>query len=152
MVNGYGSPAAARAYQHGQVAHAEPADLIVLLYDGAIHWVRQASEGLVKNNALVSGIAVFRVLAILGELRRSLNLEIGGEFAERLDALYGYMHDELVKAHHERRSDRVEAVCTLLVDLREAWSQAISQLKAQTAEPAAAGLAAPGVSRVLVKA
>jgi flagellar protein FliS len=153
-VNGYVNPSAARLYHQGQVAHAEPADLIVLLYDGAIQRVRQASEGIAKNNPLIAGIAIYRVLAIIGELRRSLNMELGGEFAERLDALYQYMHEELVRGHLERRADRVDAVGGLMVDLREAWAEAAKQLKAQQQpEPAMAAAGAEcGAPRIFVKA
>lgn len=123
------SPNAMTAYQASNVALADPAQVIVLLYDGAIYRIGQALQEIEKQNTLASGIAIYRALAIIGELRNSLNLEVGGEIAMNLDRLYLYMHEELVKGHLARRTEPLERVRKLLVDLNEAWKQVTQQAK-----------------------
>lgn len=123
------SPNAVAAYQVSNVALADPAQVIVLLYDGAIYRIGQALQEIEKQNTLASGIAIYRALAIIGELRNSLNLEVGGEIAMNLDRLYLYMHEELVKGHLARRTEPLERVRKLLMDLNEAWKQVIQQAK-----------------------
>ena len=70
-----------------------------------------------------------RALAIIAELRNSLNLEEGGEIARNLDRLYLHMHEELVKGHLAREPQPLERVRTLLTDLNSSWRQVASQVK-----------------------
>lgn len=123
------NPNAIAAYLAGNVTQADPAQLIVLLYEGAIYRIGQAVQEMEKQNALASGIALYRALAIIGELRKSLNLEAGGEIARNLDRLYLHMHEELVKGHLAKQAQPLERVRTLLTDLNSSWRQVASQVK-----------------------
>jgi len=155
MVNGYTTASAANIYRQGQITHAEPIQLIIMLYEGALQRIKQAEEELTKGNQLAAGIAIYRTLPIIAELRRSLNPEAGGDLAESLDRLYLYVHEELVKANLERRADRLAPVRTLLADLRDAWTEAANQVRAAAvqAAPAVPTQVAEGeYARVLVKA
>ena len=123
------NPYAAAKYLESDVTHANPARIIVLLYEGAIFRIGQAAQEMEKQNALASGIALYRALAIIAELRNSLNLEEGGEIARNLDRLYLHMHEELVKGHLARQPEPLERVRTLLTDLNSAWRQVAQQVK-----------------------
>ena len=137
------NPYAAAKYLESDVTHANPARIIVLLYEGAIFRIGQAAQEMEKQNALASGIALYRALAIIAELRNSLNLEEGGEIARNLDRLYLHMHEELVKGHLARQSEPLERVRTLLTDLNSAWRQVAVQVK--TLIDAGAGAPPPPV-------
>jgi flagellar secretion chaperone FliS len=123
------TPNAVAAYMAGDVTHADPVQVIVLLYEGAIYRIGQAAQEMVKQNTLASGIALYRALAIIAELRKSLNLEEGGEIARNLDRLYLHMHEELVKGHLEKQPQPLERVRTLLTDLNSSWKQVAQQVK-----------------------
>ncbi len=123
------NPYAAAMYLESDVNHADPARIIVLLYEGAIFRIGQAVQEMAKQNTLASGIALYRALAIIAELRNSLNLEEGGEIARNLDRLYLYMHEELVRGHLARQSEPLERVRTLLTDLNSSWRQVAQQVK-----------------------
>lgn len=71
------NPNAIATYLACDVASADPSQIIVLLYEGAIYRIGQAVQEMEKQNALAAGIAIYRALAIVGELRKSLNLEEG---------------------------------------------------------------------------
>jgi len=153
--------AAANTYQQSQVSSADPVDLIVMLYDGALVRVRHARQEMGKGNHLAAGISLYRALAILAELRKSLNPEAGGEVAENLDRLYLFMHEELVKGNLERKPDRLEHVQRILADLRDAWEQVAKQAKmsavaetptGRTSPAGAAYLSAPVSPGLAVKA
>lgn len=135
------NPYAAAKYLESDVTHADPTRVIVLLYDGAIFRIGQAVQEMEKQNTLASGIALYRALAIIAELRNSLNLEEGGEIARNLDRLYLHMHEELVKGHLARQPEPLERVRTLLTDLNSSWRQVAEQVKtlmeAGTAPPSA---------------
>ena len=123
------NPNAVAAYMTSDVTHADPVQVIVLLYEGAIYRVGQAVQEMVKQNALASGIALYRALSIIAELRNSLNLEAGGEIARNLDRLYLHMHEELVRGHLAKQPEPLEKVRTLLTDLNSSWRQVAQQAK-----------------------
>lgn len=137
------NPNAVAMYLAGDVTHADPAQIIVLLYEGAIYRIGQAVQEMAKQNALASGIALYRALAIIAELRNSLNLEEGGEIARNLDRLYLHMHEELVKGHLARQPQPLERVRTLLTDLNSSWRQVAYQVK--TLMDAGTGVPPPSV-------
>lgn len=123
------NPNAIAMYMAGNVTQSDPAQIIVLLYEGAIFRIGQAIQEIEKQNTLASGIALYRALAIIGELRKSLNLNEGGEIARNLDRLYLYMHEELVKGHLAKQAQPLERVRTLLTDLNSSWRQVAHQVK-----------------------
>ena len=140
------NPHVAARYLESDVTHADPAKIIVLLYEGAIYRIGQAIQEIEKQNTLASGIALYRALAIIGELRKSLNLEEGGEIARNLDRLYLHMHEELVKGHLAKQAPPLERVRTLLTDLNSSWRQVAVQVKtlidAGTGAPPSPGMPA----------
>ena len=137
------NPNAVGAYLAGDVGQADPAQVIVLLYEGAIARIGQAAQEMVKQNTLASGLSLYRALAIIAELRKSLNFEAGGEIARNLDRLYLYMHEELVKGHLAKQVQPLERVRALLTDLNSSWRQVAEQ--ANRLKDAGIGAAPPSV-------
>ena len=133
------TPHAVATYMASDVTHADPSQIIVCLYEGAIYRVGQAVQEMMNQNALASGIALYRALSIIAELRNSLNLEAGGEIAHNLDRLYLFMHEELVRGHLAKQPQPLEKVRMLLTDLNSSWRQVAQQVKtlmdAKTATP-----------------
>jgi flagellar secretion chaperone FliS len=113
------------AYQsvaaHGGVAAADPHRLIVMLMDGALDRIAQArgciqhSTGADKNGLISSAVA------IIDELRCSLDLKAGGTIASNLDDLYDYLCRQLVKANLTNRTEVLDEVSHLLSEIRSAW-------------------------------
>ena len=68
------SSSAATKYQHSQITHADPVQLIVLLYDGALSRIAQGRQRLQQEDLLHAGVAISKAQAIVGELRQSLNM------------------------------------------------------------------------------
>ncbi len=113
------------AYQsvaaHGGVAAADPHRLIVMLLDGALERIAGA-RGAIKHGQLdMQAGLVHRAVAILDELRSSLNLDAGGEIAANLGALYEYGAKQLMKGSLENRVEPLEEVARLLGEVRAAW-------------------------------
>ena len=124
------SSSAATKYQHSQVTHADPVQLIVLLYEGALSRIAQGHQRLQEKDRLQAGLAISKAQAIVGELRQSLNMEAGGDIAGNLSRLYGYLHDLLVEAMRENRAEPLEEATNLLSELRTAWVEVAKQAKA----------------------
>ncbi|TLY19490.1 MAG: flagellar export chaperone FliS [Nitrospirae bacterium] len=124
------SSSVATKYQHSQVSHADPVQLIVLLYDGALSRIAQGRQRLQEKDLPHAGVAISKAQAIVGELRQSLNMEAGGEVAKNLNSLYAYVHDLLAKAMRENLAEPLEEATNLLNELRGAWSEVAKQAKA----------------------
>ena len=124
------SSSAATKYQHSQVTHADPVQLIVLLYEGALSRIAQGHQRLQEKDRLQAGLAISKAQAIVGELRQSLNMEAGGDIAGNLSRLYAYLHDLLVEAMRENRAEPLEEATNLLNELRTAWVEVAKQAKA----------------------
>lgn len=114
---------AATMYEHNQVTNADPVELILLLYNGALFRIAQGRQRLEEKNPLHAGLAISKAQAIVGELRQSLNLEAGGDVAKNLDRLYAYLHELLVKSMRESRAEPLNEAAKLLTELRGAWSE-----------------------------
>jgi flagellar protein FliS len=74
-------------------------------------------------------LAIHRSQAIVAELRKSLNIEEGGEIAANLDRLYSYVHQLLVKSMLENQSEPLDEAVVLLMELRGAWSEVAKPAK-----------------------
>ena len=109
--------------QNSQVAQADPAQLIVLLYNGALSHIAQGQKFHKEKNLVQAGLAISKAQAIVGELRQVLDLESGGEIAKNLDRLYAYLHELMVKAMLASRVEPLNEAAKLLTELRQAWSE-----------------------------
>lgn len=118
-------------YQNTQVTTASPEQILIMLYDGAIRFVRQAMENVEKGNRAVKIEAIGRAVAIITEFRNTLDHEVGGEIAANLDSLYEFMLRELLGANLRNDLGRLQTVEGLLCDLRETWMQAIEITRQQ---------------------
>jgi flagellar secretion chaperone FliS len=124
-------------YQNNHILTASPEQILLMLYDGAIRFTRQAIHGMEEGNMSSAHHGIKKALAIITEFTNSLDHEIGGEIAENLDALYGFMIRELSLANLQKDTEKLRVVERLLVDLRATWGEAVELNKQQTL-PAAA--------------
>lgn len=112
-------------YQQNQISSASPEQILLMLYDGAIRFIRRAivANGENKNTEKLQGIS--KCMAIVAEFSNSLNHDIGGNIAEDLDALYQFMIRELNSARNEPTGKHLKVVENLLLDLRDTWGKAV---------------------------
>lgn len=109
------------AYREAAITTQTRGGLIVLLYEGAIKFLRLALQDLEAGDPAAKGQHINRALAILDELDACLNLEAGGEVAQNLRKLYQFMHRHLCEANIHKDPKRIEDVLACLEDLAEGW-------------------------------
>lgn len=126
MFGTYNKPTA--AYQQvsvqSDIATADPHQLIALLFEGAQAAIAVAKGAIARNQIGEKGKAISKAIDIIDNgLKASLNVEKGGELAERLSALYEYMSERLLFAN--LRSDPVvlDEVSSLLGEIHSAWQE-----------------------------
>jgi flagellar secretion chaperone FliS len=126
MFGGFRSAAASYAQVdlEARVAASDPHGLIQMLFDGAVVAVAQADACLAAGDVPGKGMAVSRAIRILEEgLKASLDPS-GGELARHLGDLYSYMAQQLLLASIKNEAAGFAEVRRLLIELRDAWSQA----------------------------
>jgi flagellar protein FliS len=106
---------------HSGVAAADPHRLIVMLMDGALERIAQARGCIDRRSTAEKARLLHRAVAIVDELRNSLDHSQGGQIAENLDRLYEYMCSKLMSASVDNSLDALDEVSTLLHDVRSAW-------------------------------
>lgn len=112
-------------YQQNQVLSASPEQILIMLYDGAIRFTRQAIAALDEENLTGFCHGISKSMAIITEFSNSLDHSVGGEIAEDLDALYNFMIRELIQANLHKDGEKLRVVERLLVDLRATWGEAV---------------------------
>jgi len=133
-----GANAYARVGVETGVMGASPHRLIVLLYQGARQAIAQARMHLQQGNVSDRGRAIGKATRIIENgLQQSLNVEAGGEIAQRLNALYSYMLRRLLHANIEQSETMLVEVDGLLATLEEAWIGIVPEIARIGAQPAA---------------
>ena len=80
---------------------------------------------------------ILKAQKIITEFQTTLDMENGGELAQRLYSLYAYLHKKLVSANINKSFEDLDEVLEHLKDLRNTWLEAIkiaNQEKAQNGE------------------
>lgn len=112
-------------YQQNQIYTASQEQILLMLYDGAIRFCRQAIEASESGDVPYKLGRIAKVFAIVTEFSNSLKHDIGGKIAEDLDGLYHFMLKELGKARTDTTGKHLKNVEQLLVDLRQTWAEAV---------------------------
>lgn len=115
------------AYQtvavHGGVAASDPHRLVLMLMDGAIERIMSARGAIENGIPEARSRLLHRAVAILDELRASLNMELGGALAANMADLYEYSSRQLMRGNLEGRTAPLDEVANLLREIRSAWIQ-----------------------------
>jgi flagellar protein FliS len=117
--------ASQQAYRESSVLTASPEQLVVMLYDGAGRFLRQAEAALGEGAVDHAHDRLNRGEAIIDELLATLDMD-QGTISERLQAIYVYCKRCLIEARLERDVAKVRLVVRLMGELREAWAQVAS--------------------------
>ncbi len=104
-----------------RIQTATPLQLVIMLYDGAIKFMRAAIKEMEKGNVEKQNELLVRAQDIITELLISLDEEKGGDIAKNLKMLYIYMKNRLIEANINDDIKAVEEVIELMKSLKEAW-------------------------------
>ena len=137
------STADVNEYLRTKVMTASPAELRLLLIDGAIRFARQAALGLQAGDHEQIYLGSSQCRAILTELITSLQPDADPALCQRLSELYTFIYNQLVDAVSNRDHEAIGKVVELLEYEQETWRLAIARL-AEEEDAAATGAAQDG--------
>lgn len=106
------------------VETSDPHRLVLMLFDGAIVAVNLAKIHMEAGEVPQKGAAISKAIDLINNgLLASLDMDAGGELADRLAALYDYMTQRLLFANLKNSMAALDEVVELLTSLRDAWAQ-----------------------------
>jgi flagellar protein FliS len=115
-----------KSYRQIATQTAPPGQLILMLFDGALHSLERALTGFdyqdprEKNETIHNNLQ--RAADIIRQLNNSLNLDAGGKLAETLRNLYHYFDRRIFESNLKKQRAGVDEVIVHLKELRDAWA------------------------------
>lgn len=109
-------------YRENQLTSASPEKTVLMLYEGAIRFIRSAIKELEENNNIPEKSRFLeKTVKIIDHLQSCLDQERGGTIAENLDKLYDYMSIRLTEANLRNDVPKMEEILNLLLTVRDGW-------------------------------
>ena len=106
------------------VTAANPHQLILMLFDGALLAIAKADASIQGGAIIDKSQAISRATDIISSgLRASLDFSGGDDLAMRLASLYDYMVLRLIHANVKNDTGALHEVSGLLTEIRSAWEE-----------------------------
>ncbi|GFR36144.1 flagellar export chaperone FliS [Thermobrachium celere] len=116
-------------YQQNSVNTASKEKLLLMLYDGLVKFIRQAITSLEEKDLQKAHTNLVKAQNIILEFMSTLNMEVGGEIAKSLMALYDYMYRRLVEANIKKDAKIAEEILGFAEELKETFEEAYKRIK-----------------------
>lgn len=124
---------AASAYREREVLTASPARLVVMVYDHVLANLHRARVAGQHENLAARLEALTNARAGIRELLGTLNLEKGGALGTNLQAIYGFVHTQLMDEVKRPDAKRLARITTIVSDLRNAFDAIAVEAKVPAA-------------------
>lgn len=115
LQNGYSQ------YSNSKIMTASPAQLTLMLYEGAIKFCNIAIVAIENNDIEKAHTNIRKVEKIIAEFRATLNFKY--PVAKDFDNVYKYIYDRLVQANIHKDKEILEEVLGHLRTMRDTWKE-----------------------------
>lgn len=114
-------------YNRNKIMTASPAELTLLLYEGAIKFCNIAIIGLEQNDMEKVHINITKAEDIIVEFQSTLNHKYA--VAEDFDKIYKYIYELLVEANIKKDKELLERALNELRGMRDTWKEVMAKTK-----------------------
>lgn len=94
---------------------------VVMLYDGAIRFLKQAAEAIEANNIEERYMKLTRASDVISGLQNSLDFDSGGQTAHVLFEFYSSVEARIMGLHRQPSAAACQQVVTDLKEMRDVW-------------------------------
>jgi len=110
-----------QTYQTAQVGTADRGEVLLLVFDGALRFLARCERCLREENldGFIENLG--RSQALITELRRTLNYEVGGAIAVDLGRLYSFCLEHLAEANFQKSPEHVATVHDLIATIADGF-------------------------------
>lgn len=116
-------------YKNTSVQSASKEKILLMLYEGAIRFMKQALIAIDNKDIAGRGMNIGRAFDIVNELNNTLNHEAGKEIAANLEQLYIFVCEQMTKTNATGDRKPLEDALRIMETLYSGWVEAIEKLK-----------------------
>lgn len=114
-------PNAYAQYNNNKVLTASPAELTLMLYDGAIKFCNMAESALEQKDIQKAHTNIVKVQRIIDYLRQTLDMKY--PVAQDFERIYVYLSERLILANAKKDKEIMEEVNMHLHSVRDTWKE-----------------------------
>ena len=114
-------------YTRNRILTASPAELTLMLYDGAIKFCNIALIGIEEGDVLKAHTNIMKAEKIIEELRATLNHKY--PVAEDFENIYAVIYDRLVRANIKKDPELLKDGLEYLREIRDVWKEVMKTAK-----------------------
>ena len=114
-------PNAYNQYKNSKILTASPAELVLMLYDGAIKFCNIAVAAIEAKDVPKAHTNIVKAQKIIDHLRMTLNMSY--PVAQDFENIYSYLGQRLVEANVSKDPEILKEVCTHLHSVRDTWKE-----------------------------
>jgi flagellar protein FliS len=108
-------------YNNNKIMTASPAELTLMLYEGAIKFCNIAIMGIEQKDISKTHTNIVKTEKIVDYLRATLNMKYS--VAQEFENIYVYLGRRLVEANLKKDKEILEEVCEHLRSVRDTWKE-----------------------------
>jgi flagellar protein FliS len=125
-------PAAYAQYNNSKVLTASPAELTLMLYEGAIKFCNIAIMAVEKKDVQKAHTNIVKVENIVNYLQSTLDMKY--PVSQDFDRIYVYLQQRLTQANMKKDPEILNEVCEHLRSLRDTWKEVMAKSQHKGAE------------------
>ncbi len=114
-------PNAYAQYNNSKILTASPAELTLMLYEGAIKFCNIAVVAIEHKDIEKAHTNIIKAQKIIDYFRQTLDMKY--EVAKDFDRVYTYLERRLVEANIRKDAEILEEVLTHLRSMRDTWKE-----------------------------
>lgn len=114
-------PNAFAQYNNNKIMTASPAELTLMLYEGAIKFCNIAIDAAEQKNVVKTHSNIVKVENIIAYLRNTLDMQYA--VAKEYDRMYDYFQRRLFQANMKKDPEILKEVNTHLRSIRDTWKE-----------------------------
>lgn len=115
------TPNATSIYKNNSIQTASPAELTLMLYDGAIKFCNIALDGMEKNDIEKASNNIIKAEKIITEFRATLDFKY--PVAKDFEIVYDYIYRRLVEANIKKDTEILQEALRYIREMRDTWKE-----------------------------
>jgi flagellar protein FliS len=118
---------AAAIYKDNKILTATPAELTLMLYEGAIKFCNIAIMSLEKNDLEKAHANIIKAQKIITEFRATLDFKY--PTANQFEMVYDYIYRRLVEGNIKKDKEIIEEALGYIREMRDTWKEVMRLAK-----------------------
>ena len=123
-------PNAYSQYNNNKIMTASPAELTLMLYEGAIKFCNIATKAIEDNDIQKAHTNIIKVQRVVDYLRQTLDMKYA--VAQDFENIYSYLSQRLIEANIKKDKEILDEVNGHLHSVRDNWKEVMKKAKGGT--------------------